>query len=684
MSFPHLLKPLVLATTVLKNRVVMGSMHTSLEETEQGFVKVAAFYRERAKGGVGLIITGGISPNLSGIVAPDRAIMQQQSDVKDHRLITTAVHEFDCKICMQILHAGRYGYHINQVAPSAIQAPISLYAPRALSIDEIELQISDFVHSAVLAKQAGYDGVEIMGSEGYLINQFIVKATNDRTDDWGGCFENRIRFALEIVKRTRAAVGDDFLLIFRLSLIDLIEQGSSAAEVITLAKLLEQHSVNIINTGIGWHESRVPTIAASVPSGLFVPLSENLKQHISIPVIASNRINTPEQAELIIANKQADLVSMARPFLADSNFVNKAIAGKSDEINTCIACNQGCLDKIFIRKTASCLVNPRACNETTLNFTAAKKVKKLAVVGAGPAGLAFAKYAAQRGHQVTLFESSENIGGQFNLASKIPGKEEFLHTLRYFKTILPKLGVKIKLNVRVNSTDLANFDEVILATGVRARVPDIVGFEAGVKSGKVLSYQDVLLGKKQVGQHVAIIGGGGIGFDVALFLVSDSLVIENKARSTQAKKALTVENEFMQEWGIDLSLNQAGGLAEKHIEPASRTITMLQRRLRKPGTDLGKTTGWIHRQHLKNKKVKMTVGVSYEKIDQQGLHILVRGKPRLLAVDHIINCTGQLEENSLAASITDKPCHLIGGAKNAKGVDAERAILEAAQLAQVI
>jgi len=656
----------------------MGSMHTSLEETEQGFVKVAAFYRERAKGGVGLIITGGISPNTSGIVAPDRAIMQQQSDVKDHQLITAAVHEYDCKICMQILHAGRYGYHINQVAPSAIQAPISLYAPRALTTDEIEQQISDFVQSAVLAKQADYDGVEIMGSEGYLINQFIVKATNERTDDWGGCFENRIRFAVEIVKRTRAAVGDDFLLIFRLSLIDLIEQGSSASEVIMLAKLLERHSVNIINTGIGWHESRVPTIAASVPSGLFVPLSENIKQHISIPVIASNRINTPEQAEQIIANNQADLVSMARPFLADSQFVRKAIAGKSDEINTCIACNQGCLDKIFIRQTASCLVNPRACNETTLNFTPAKIMKKLAVVGAGPAGLAFAKYASKRGHQVTLFESSDKIGGQFNLASQVPGKEEFLHTLRYFNTILPKLGVSIKLNTRVCSNDLAEFDEVVLATGVRARVPDINGFEQGIESGKVLSYQDVLLGNKVVGQNVAIIGGGGIGFDVALFLV------EQDSKTEKRQNNLSVENEFMQEWGIDLSLKESGGLTTKHVEPAKRKITMLQRRLRKPGTDLGKTTGWIHRQHLKNKRVKMTVGVTYEKIDSQGLHILVRGKPRLLAVDHIINCTGQLEENSLAAQITDKPCHVIGGAKNATGVDAERAIFEAAQLAQSI
>lgn len=657
----------------------MGSMHTSLEETDDGFTKVAAFYRERAKGGVGLIITGGISPNLSGIVAPDRAIMQQQNDVEDHKLITSAVHEFDCKICMQILHAGRYGYHVNQVAPSAIQAPISLYAPRALTIDEINQQINDFVQSAVLAKQAGYDGVEIMGSEGYLINQFIVTATNKRTDEWGGSFENRIRFAVEIIKQIRDAVGSDFLLIFRLSMIDLIEQGSTAEEVILLAKRLESLSVNIINTGIGWHESRVPTIAASVPSGLFVPLSQNIKQHVNIPVITSNRINTPEQAEDIIANNQADLVSMARPFLADSQFVNKAKANKSAEINTCIACNQGCLDKIFIRQTASCLVNPRACNETTLNISAAEQIKKLAVVGAGPAGLAFAKYAAQRGHQVSLFEASEQIGGQFNLASKIPGKEEFLHTLRYFKTILPKLGVNIELNTYATPELLTEFDEVIIATGVHARVPEIEGFDEGIKSGKVLSYRDVLLGHKSVGENVAIIGGGGIGFDIALFLVDEE---QNTQLKTNTKQSIA--DDFMHEWGIDLALKDAGGLSERQILPSNRNITMLQRRLRKPGTDLGKTTGWIHRQHLKNKKVKMTVGVTYVKIDEQGLHVLVRGKPRLLAVDHIINCTGQVEENSLAALINDKPCHIIGGANNAKGLDAERAIFEAAQLAQSI
>jgi len=512
-----------------------------------------------------------------------------------------------------------------------------------------------------------------------LINQFLVPATNQRADEWGGSFENRIRFALEIVKRTRIAVGDDFILIFRLSMIDLIEQGSTAGEVIALAKLLESHSVNIINTGIGWHESRVPTIAASVPSGLFSVLSQNIKQHITIPVIASNRINSPEKAEQVIKEGMADLVSMARPFLADSNFVNKTMADNADDINTCIACNQGCLDKIFIRKTASCLVNPRACNETLLNFPRADHIKNLAVVGAGPAGLAFAKYAAQRGHQVTLFEAGDKIGGQFNLAVKVPGKEEFLQTLRYFKTLLPKLGVTIKLNKTVTVENLTAFDEVIIATGVRARIPDISGIEQGLESGKVLSYQDVLLGRKEVGQNVAIIGGGGIAFDVALFLVND-LVVNNHLIQDDRD----VVADFVKEWGIDLNLSRAGGLVERQCQPARRSITMLQRRLRKPGTDLGKTTGWIHRQHLKHKKVKMTIGVRYEKIDEQGLHILVRGKPRLLAVDHIINCTGQLEENTLFSQITDKPCHVIGGAKSALGLDAERAILEAAQLAQQI
>ncbi len=651
----------------------MGSMHTNLEETEDGFKKVAAFYRERALGGVGLIITGGISPNSEGILAPFRAIMQQQSDVINHQLITSAVHEFDCKICMQILHAGRYGHHRNQVAPSAIQAPISPYTPRELTELEVEKQIDDFVFSATLAQQAGYDGVEIMGSEGYLINQFIVKATNQRKDQWGGSFAKRIRFALEIVKRTRAAVGESFLIIFRLSMLDLIENGSDASEVIQLAQGLEKHGVNIINTGIGWHESRIPTIAATVPRAAFVTLSKNIKQFVNIPIIASNRINTPQVAEDIIKEGFADMVSMARPFLADSQFVNKAFNNKADEINSCIACNQSCLDKIFINQTASCLVNPRACNETTLNFNQATLIKKLAVVGAGPAGMAFAKYAAQRGHLVTLFESSDEIGGQFKIASQVPGKAEFLETLRYFKTRLAQLKVKIILKHIATPQDLADFDEVIIASGVQPRVPEI----PGIDHKKVLSYSDVLTKRVEVGSRVAIIGGGGIGFDVAYFLAD------------QDEQNTNTEKDFVQEWGIDLTLTSAGGLAEKKIEASVRSINLLQRRLRKPGADLGKTTGWIHRQHLKNKQVKMTVGVTYLKIDDAGLHILVKGKPRLLEVEHIINCSGQVEQNSLvsqilASPIKDKPFHLIGGAKKAAGLDAERAIYEAAILAQHI
>lgn len=675
MPFPQLLKPLDLGFTKLKNRVVMGSMHTSLEETEQGFTKVAAFYQERAKGGVGLIITGGISPNKSGMLAPNRAVMQSEQDVSEHQLITQAVHQYDCKICMQILHAGRYAYVPEQVAPSPIQAPISPYSPRTLSNDEVVEQISDFVHSANLAKQAGYDGVEIMGSEGYLINQFLVQATNQRQDQWGGSLENRMRFAIEIVKQVRASVGDDFLIIFRLSLIDLVAQGASRDEVITLAKLLENHSVNIINTGIGWHESRVPTIAANVPAGYFTQLSQNLKQQVNVPVITSNRINTPELAESIIASNKADLVSMARPFLADSQFVNKAIADKSEEINTCIGCNQGCLDKIFVRKTATCLVNPRACNETQMNFVKAGVVKTLAVVGAGPAGLAFAKYAAERGHQVTLFEKSAQLGGQFNLAGKVPGKSEYLQTIRYFSKRLSQLGVTIVLNKTVNADDFTGFDEVVLATGVNPRVPTISGIEQAIACGKVLSYEQVLRGEVKVGDKVAIMGGGGIGFDVAQYL----------AQNTLEPFSLAVDKEsFTKEWGIDLSLSHRGGLVAPQVSPAARQITMLQRRLRKPGTDLGKTTGWIHRQHLKNKQVKMMVGVSYEKIDQQGLHISVKGKPRVLAVDHIINCTGQTEEHSLAQLVKGKPCHLIGGALDASGLDAERAIYQAAQLALTI
>jgi 2,4-dienoyl-CoA reductase (NADPH2) len=665
MAFPHLLAPLNLGFCEIKNRVVMGSMHTNLEETTNGFAKVAEFYRERAEGGVGLIITGGISPNAEGILAPNRSIMQSAQDVKNHQLITHAVHQYDSKICMQILHAGRYGHHSKQVAPSPIQAPISPFIPHELTHTEIEKQIADFVQSAVLAKQAGYDGVEIMGSEGYLINQFLVNATNQRNDQWGGSFENRARFALSIVKQTRKAVGDNFLLIFRLSMIDLIESGNTAEEVIALAKSLESASINLINTGIGWHESRIPTIAAVVPPAAFVDLSEKIKQHISIPVITSNRINTPQLAEKILSSKQADMVSMARPLLADSQFVNKAAKNKADHINTCIACNQSCLDKIFVNQTASCLVNPRACNETHLIFKPTDNPKKLAVIGAGPAGMAFASFAAERGHKVTLFEASYRLGGQFNLAAKIPNKIEFLQTIRYYRTRLNTLGVTIKLNTKARAQDVTAFDEVILATGVVPRIPAIPGIE----SDKVINYIDVINGNKKVGDKVAIIGGGGIGFDVALFLLD---------QETQSKK------DFLDEWGIDLNLNYPGGLTQKQILPPTRQIFMLQRRLRKPGADLGKTTGWIHRQHLKNKAVKMSVGVSYQKIDDQGLHVLVKGKPRLFKVDHIINCSGQLAENSLVKQMGSTPYHLIGGARKAQGLDAERAIVEAAKLAQQI
>lgn len=666
MLFPQLFTPLDLGFTQIKNRIVMGSMHTNLEETENGFNKVATFYQERAKGGVGLIITGGISPNKEGILAPERAIMQSQDDVSNHQKITQAVHQFDCKICMQILHAGRYGHHKNQVAPSAIRASISPYTPRELTDSEIKQQIDDFCHSAELAEQAGYDGVELMGSEGYLINQFIVKTTNQRQDQWGGSFKNRIHFALEIVKRIREVVKPQFLLIFRLSMIDLVEGGSSAEEIIQLAQLLEQHGVNMINTGIGWHESRVPTIAAIVPQATFVSLSKNIKQHINIPVITSNRINTPYKAEQILSDRTADMISMARPLLADSQFANKAKSNKPDSINTCIACNQACLDRIFVNQTASCLVNPRACHETTLNFYPANQIKKLAVVGAGPAGMAFAKYAAERGHQVTLFEASERIGGQFNLASQVPGKSEFLETLRYFKIRLNQLGVKIQLNTHATEANLVSFDEVIIATGVTPRKPQIPGFN----SDKVVSYSDVLSRKKHIGSKVAIIGGGGIGFDVALFLLNSH--------------SGTDKEQFTREWGVDLSLKSPGGLKQKQLSLNNRSIQILQRRLRKPGADLGKTTGWIHREYLKNNHVKMTVGVTYQKIDEQGLHILVRNKPRLLEVDHIINCSGQVENNSLLKQITNKPCHVIGGARKASGLDAERAIYEAAQLAQTI
>ena len=665
MPYPDLLQPLNLGFCQLKNRVVMGSMHTNLEETERGFEKVAAFYAERASGGVGLIITGGFSPNNEGKLAPNRSVMSQASDVEDHRLITEAVHQAGAKICMQILHAGRYGYVVDQVAPSPLQAPISPYTPKELSHDEILKQIADFGHCAKLAQQAGYDGVEIMGSEGYLINQFIVKATNQRQDQWGGDFEQRISFALAIVEAVRAQVGAHFIIIFRLSLIDLVADGSTATEVIALAKALESIGVNIINTGIGWHESRVPTIATSVPRAVFSSLSRDIKRHLSIPVVASNRINTPEIANNIIRDEVADLVSMARPFLADSQFVNKAMQDKAAAINTCIGCNQACLDHIFVNKTASCIVNPRACHETQMILTKAEKVKNLAVVGGGAAGLACAVYATERGHRVTLFEASDKLGGQLNLAGQIPGKQEFLETIRYFNYRLKELAVTVHLNTTATPELLESFDEVVVATGIVPRQIDLK-IEA---PEKMVSYIDVLTRKVEIGNRVAIIGAGGIGFDLAVFLSESS--------SEQSDE----HSQFVKQWGIDLSVAGAGGLVTPEHAPAPRQVYLLQRRLRKPGADLGKTTGWIHRQHLKNKKVKTLVGVAYEKVDHQGLHINVRGKPRLLEVDHVVICSGQVEHNSLASQLTAKPCHVIGGASKAAGLDIQRAIKEAAMLA---
>ena len=667
MPYPDLFQPLNLGFTQLKNRVVMGSMHTNLEETERGFEKVAAFYAERAAGGVGLIITGGFSPNDEGKLAPNRCVMREQSDVDDHRLITEAVHQYDAKICMQILHAGRYGFTPQQVAPSSIQAPISPYTPKELTNEQINQQVTDFAHSALMAQYAGYDGVEIMGSEGYLINQFIVSATNARDDQWGGCIDNRIRFALAIVKATRAVVRQDFILIFRLSLIDLISDGSSADDVIVLAKALEACGVNIINTGIGWHESRVPTIATSVPRAAFRELSKNIKQYLTIPVVASNRINNPELANDLIASGDADLVSMARPFLADSQFVNKAMQDDAAAINTCIGCNQACLDQIFINKIATCIVNPRACHETEFIVSAAKQVKNLAVVGGGAAGMAFAVYASERGHQVTLFESENTLGGQLNLAVKIPSKQEFLETIRYFNHRLTQLKVKVYLNTTATAANLTRFDQVIIASGIEPRLPEI----AGIDSDKVVSYADVLSNKVVIGQRVAIIGAGGIGFDTAIFL----------AQSREQQTDQQLQQQFVEQWGIDLSLANAGGLVAPKIESSPRQIFLLQRRLRKPGADLGKTTGWIHRQHLKSKGVKMLVGVNYERIDQQGLLINVRGKQRLLEVDHVVICSGQLAKNSLIEQLGDIPYHLIGGAKQAAGLDVQRAIKEAAILA---
>ncbi|MGL4715897.1 MAG: FAD-dependent oxidoreductase, partial [Aeromonas sp.] len=618
--YPTLLTPLDLGFTQLRNRVLMGSMHTGLEEEKGGFDKLAAFYAERARGGVGLIVTGGIAPNLRGRLVPHGSQLSFPWQVSKHKKVTRAVHQEGGKIALQILHAGRYAYHPFSLAPSALKAPISPFKPRAMSERQIRGTIRDFAATAALAKAAGYDGVEVMGSEGYLINQFICARTNQRSDGWGGSSENRMRFAVEIVRAIRERVGPDFIIIFRLSMLDLVEQGSSLPEVIALGQALEQVGVTLINTGIGWHEARIPTIATSVPRGAFSWVTAELKKHLKVPLITTNRINTPEVAERILAGGEADMISMARPFLADPEFVIKAAENRADEINTCIACNQACLDHVFKQKRASCLVNPRACFETELTFGRVIQPKKLAVVGAGPAGLAFACYAAERGHQVSLFDQASEIGGQFNFAKQIPGKEEFQETLRYFAKRLEKCGVELYLGQRQSAESLlgGGFDEVILATGIRPRNPHIPGIE----HPKVMNYLDVLRDHKPVGSKVAVIGAGGIGFDVAEYLVD--------------KPGERSRDHWLKEWGIDKSLGERGGLIPPQIDAPERQIWLLQRKESKVGDGLGKTTGWIHRTALKNRQVQMLAGVQYLRIDDEGLHIQVSGQQQCLPVDHVI------------------------------------------------
>ena len=671
MSFPHLLEPLDLGFTQLKNRVLMGSMHTGLEEEKGGFEKLAKFYQERAAGGVGLIVTGGISPNLRGRLAPNACQLSFPWQVAKHKIVTQAVHQAGGKICMQILHAGRYGYHPFSQAPSKIKSPITPFTPSAMSGRQVRSTIKDYATTAALAKKAGYDGVEVMGSEGYLINQFICARTNKRSDEWGGEFSQRARFPVEIVKGIREKVGSDFIIVFRLSMLDLVDNGSSWEEVVQLAKWLESAGVTIINTGIGWHEARVPTIATSVPRGAFAWVTERLKQEVSVPLIATNRINTPEIGEQIIASGQADMVSMARPFLADAEFVNKAAAGESKLINTCIGCNQACLDHTFALKRATCLVNPRACYETELNFTPAHNKKRIAVMGAGPAGMAFSIYAASRGHQVVLFEAKGEVGGQFNLARKIPGKEEFDETIRYFTEQMRLHKVELRLNTRLDASVVRDepFDEVVIAAGVVPRALDLPGF----KSPKVVNYQQVLNGEVEVGERVALIGAGGIGFDMAHYL--------GEQESTTLKP-----DTWLKQWGIDKSYGERGGLTTPESEHPSRKIYLLQRKTSKMGKGLGKTTGWIHRAVAKHHDVEMLKGVSYEKFDEQGLHIKVDEEAKVLEVDNVVLCAGQESNRSLVDEMKNSglPVHLIGGVDVAAELDAKRAIRQGAELAASI
>ncbi|GAA2623483.1 NADPH-dependent 2,4-dienoyl-CoA reductase [Streptomyces spororaveus] len=665
--YPHLLSPLDLGFTTLPNRVIMGSMHTGLEEHQGGFERLAAFYAERARGGAGLIVTGGISPNDAGRPFEGGSRLTTEDEAAEHRVITEAVHAEGGKIAMQILHFGRYAYHKDLVAPSAIQAPISPFVPNELSDAEVERTVEDFVRAARLAKLAGYDGVEIMGSEGYLVNEFIAAATNRRTDRWGGAYENRVRFPLEIVRRTRAAVGEDFILIYRLSMLDLIPGGSTLDEVVHLAKEIEAAGATIINTGIGWHEARIPTIATSVPRGAYTWVTKRLMGAVSVPLVTSNRINTPEIAEELLADGRADLVSLARPFLADADFVAKAAAGRSETINTCIGCNQACLDHTFSGKITSCLVNPRACHETELVLSPTRTRKRVAVVGAGPAGLACSVSAAGRGHAVTLFEASGHIGGQLDVARRIPGKEEFEETIRYFGTQLVESGVEVRLNTRADVETLQGYDEVVVATGVTPRTPDI----EGVDHPNVVSYLDVLRDGAPVGERVAVVGAGGIGFDVAEFLTDSG------------EGASQDPDVYFRHWGVDTAYAGPGGLTAPERPAPPRRVHLLQRKATKVGKDLGTTTGWIHRAELKHRGVVSVAGATYDRIDDEGLHITVDGEQRLVPADTVVLCTGQEPRRDLyeALRAAGVEAHLIGGADVAAELDAKRAIKQGTELA---
>jgi 2,4-dienoyl-CoA reductase (NADPH2) len=671
MNYEKLLSPLDLGFTTLKNRVLMGSMHTNLEEVKGGLERAAVFYAERARGQVGLIVTGGIAPNYEGSVSPIASKMTTKEEAEHHKGITKAVHDEGGKICMQILHSGRYAYHNKSVGPSAVRAPIAPFTPRALSSDEVWQTVEDYVNCADLAKFAGYDGVEIMGSEGYLINQFIVTRTNHRTDEWGGSYENRIKFPLEIVKKVRERVGENFIIIYRLSMLDLVEGGSTWEEVVQLAKAIEKAGATIINTGIGWHEARVPTIATSIPKGGFAWVTQRMMGEVNIPLIATNRINMPDVAENILQEGCADMVSMARPFLADSDLVLKAIENRADEINTCIGCNQACLDHTFQMKISSCIVNPRACHETILNFEPAEELKRIAVIGSGPAGLAAATLLAERGHDVHLFEAAKEIGGQFNMAKAIPGKEEYGHTIRYYGKMIEKHDVQLFLNRRVTAEELIedNYDDIILATGVTPRKVDFKGSD----HPKVLDYADVLYKKKAVGRSVAIIGAGGIGFDVAEYLSHDEGGV-SPSLDTEA---------YMEEWGVDMTYEKGGALGIAKPAPSPREIFLLKRSGGKHGAKLGKTTGWIHRASLKMKGVKNLANVVYEKFDEEGFHIEVNGRPEILKVDNVVVCAGQepLQDLYNALVEANQSVHLIGGADKSEKLDAKVAIKQASELA---